>query len=196
MGVHALGYQFFFIELWTLLGSKQVRRSAPAALSVSLGLFAAQAGAAVGLGLWDALCTGIDAHGQQVVSSVAAFLIVVVAVSFERPRFGWGNVRPGAQPSDELRRADYPAVLERIRADCGLSPREAEVMGLIGRGRNRQYVADELGVSLETVKTHVTNVYRKLGVHSQQELLDVVEMVQDTLDRERQQQPGGPGAEA
>ena len=46
-------------------------------------------------------------------------------------------------------------------------------------------MADELGISLETAKTHATNVYRKLGVHSQQELLDVIETTQDTLGRER-----------
>lgn len=185
-GVHALGYQFFFVALWPLLGSKQLRHDVPAVRSVAAGLAAAQVGAAAGLLLWNAVCVGIDVAGERVVSGVAVMFVVLAAVTFERPRFGWGTVRPGAAPAAEaLRTDDYRAVMERIRRDYGLSPREAQVCALAGRGRNRQFVADELGISLETVKSHVTNVYRKLGVHSQQELLDVIEMAQDTLARER-----------
>lgn len=184
-GVHALGYHFFFIALWSLLGSKQLRRDVPAVVSVTLGLFAAETGSALGLGLWNALCAGIDTDGLRHVASAAVFIIVLIAVSFERPRFGWGNVRPGGAPAAEsLRASSYRAVLDRIRVDYGLSPRETEVCAHLGRGRNRQFVADALGISLETAKTHVTNVYRKLGVHSQQELLDVIEMVQDALSQE------------
>lgn len=185
-GIHALGYQYFFITFWSLLGSKQLRRDTPAVCSVSLGLFATEGGAALGLLLWDATCVGIGTEGLRAVSSVAAFLIVVAAVSLERPQFGWGNVRPGttadlqAEPA-----ASYGDALLRIKADYGLSPREVDVCSLLGRGRNRQFVADELGISLETAKTHATNVYRKLGIHSQQELLDVIETTCDTLARER-----------
>ncbi len=155
--------------------------------SVALGLFVTNAGQALGLGLWNVLCAGITAAGLHIVSSVATFVLVVVAVTFEHPAFGWSTVRPGESPgpnegSDALA---YEAVVERIRSDYGLSPRERDVALLLGRGRNRQFVANELGISLETAKTHATNVYRKLGVHSQQELLDVIEMTQDTLGRER-----------
>lgn len=186
-GLHTLGYQYFFVTFWSILGSKQLRRDAPAVCSVALGLFITNAGQALGLGLWNVLCAGITAAGLHIVSSVAAFVLVVVAVTFEHPVFGWSNVRPGESPgpnegSDTLA---YEAVVERIRSDYGLSPRERDVALLLGRGRNRQFVADELGISLETAKTHATNVYRKLGVHSQQELLDVIEMTQDTLGRER-----------
>lgn len=34
-------------------------------------------------------------------------------------------------------------------------------------------------LSRNTVKTHVQNIYAKLGVHSQQELIDVVEGYSD-----------------
>ena len=33
----------------------------------------------------------------------------------------------------------------------------------------------ELTITEETVKSHISNIYRKLGVHTQQELLDKVE---------------------
>ena len=62
-----------------------------------------------------------------------------------------------------------------VGARYDLSPREVEVLALIGRGHTRQNVADALGISLQTAKTHVARIYHKLDVHSQQEMLDVLE---------------------
>ncbi len=45
-----------------------------------------------------------------------------------------------------------------------LTPREREVLGLIGGGRSNKRIALELGVSEKTVKTHVGHVLAKLGV--------------------------------
>ena len=47
-----------------------------------------------------------------------------------------------------------------------LTPREAEVLGLLARGRTYAQVSEGLGVSSYTVASHIKNVYRKLGVHS------------------------------
>lgn len=185
-GVHALGYQYFFITFWSLLGSRQLERSGEAGGSVSFGLFVIQTGAVLGLALWNVACAGIGDDGLRIVSSVAALTILLVALLFERPRFGWGNVRPGVSSARDVPAAPtYDEVLGRICEKFGLSPRERDVCALLGRGRNRQFVADELGISLETAKTHATNVYRKLDVHSQQDLLDVIEMTGEAMTRER-----------
>lgn len=190
-GVHALGYQYFFITFWSLLGSRQLERSGEAGGSVSFGLFVIQTGAVLGLALWNVACAGIGDDGLRIVSSVAALAILLVALLFERPRFGWGNVRPGVSPAHDVPAAPtYDEVLGRICEKFGLSPRERDVCALLGRGRNRQFVADELGISLETAKTHATNVYRKLDVHSQQDLLDVIEMTGEAMTREREQTRG------
>jgi two-component system, NarL family, response regulator LiaR len=45
-----------------------------------------------------------------------------------------------------------------------LTPREREVLSLIGRGLPNKRIARELGVSEKTVKTHVGHVLAKLGV--------------------------------
>ena len=70
---------------------------------------------------------------------------------------------------------------ERLARCCelasahGLTPREAEVMVLLVRGRNAQVVARELSIAVGTVQAHTKHVYGKLGVHNQQELIDLVE---------------------
>ena len=43
-----------------------------------------------------------------------------------------------------------------------LSPREREIMHLMAEGRTADAIADEISVSVETVRTHVRNVIRKL----------------------------------
>lgn len=45
-----------------------------------------------------------------------------------------------------------------------LTPRERQVLALIGRGLPNKLIARELGVSEKTVKTHVGHVLAKLGV--------------------------------
>ena len=65
---------------------------------------------------------------------------------------------------------------ESIAARFKLSPRESEVLTYLVRGRNAKHIAEKLYLSESTVKTHISNIYRKVGVHSQQELLDALDM--------------------
>lgn len=52
-----------------------------------------------------------------------------------------------------------------------LSEREAEVLAGIGKGFSYQEVADALGISTNTVRTHVRRIYEKLAVNSRVEAL-------------------------
>ncbi len=45
-----------------------------------------------------------------------------------------------------------------------LTPREREVLRLVVQGYKYRDIGEELFISLTTVKTHVSNIYRKLGV--------------------------------
>ena len=71
-------------------------------------------------------------------------------------------------------------VLRRMSSDAAaappqsgpelLTPREAAVLELLQGGRSNGEIAAELHVSVETVRTHARNIYRKLGVRSRREL--------------------------
>jgi DNA-binding NarL/FixJ family response regulator len=51
-----------------------------------------------------------------------------------------------------------------------LTPREADVLELLQGGRSNAEIAQALHVSIETVRTHVRRIYRKLGVRTRREL--------------------------
>jgi DNA-binding CsgD family transcriptional regulator len=64
------------------------------------------------------------------------------------------SVRPGTIPSQ-----------------WGLSEREAEVARLVQRGHSNKDIAEQLNISLNTVKTHMRAVFEKSGVRSRFQLI-------------------------
>lgn len=57
----------------------------------------------------------------------------------------------------------------------GLTPRETEILTLLAKGRDGKFIAEKYVLSYQTVKTHIKHLYAKLGVHSRQELIDLVD---------------------
>jgi DNA-binding CsgD family transcriptional regulator len=57
-------------------------------------------------------------------------------------------------------------VKQAVQVVVRLTGREAEVLRLIARGCTYVQVAAALGISANTVGTHIKNAYRKLEVHS------------------------------
>lgn len=56
-----------------------------------------------------------------------------------------------------------------------LTEREAAVARLYARGYSLQKVADELHITRSTAQSHIKHVYRKLGVHSRDELIELLD---------------------
>jgi RNA polymerase sigma factor (sigma-70 family) len=55
---------------------------------------------------------------------------------------------------------------EGAEVEAALSPREMEILILMGEGLTMQQIARRLGISPRTVETHATKLYRKLEVRT------------------------------
>lgn len=83
---------------------------------------------------------------------------------------------PAPNPANESAiEANLEARIAALAAEHRLTPRETEVFALLSQGRSIPYIRDELIISRETAATHAKHIYAKLGVHSRQELIDLVQ---------------------
>ena len=57
----------------------------------------------------------------------------------------------------------------------GLSPRQEEVLLLLSRGYSAKYIEEHLFISYHTAKSHIHSIYQKAGIHSREELIEMIE---------------------
>ncbi|MEG0504390.1 MAG: helix-turn-helix transcriptional regulator [Raoultibacter sp.] len=111
---------------------------------------------------------------SAVVCVLGVFLLLFSGLVFatnDRVRGEWGGVSPAVDEQPGMYRQACTMVAEA----SGLTARESELLYLFARGRSVEFVHKTLFISKDTVKTHARSIYRKTGIHSQQELIDLVE---------------------
>ena len=64
-----------------------------------------------------------------------------------------------------------------LAGQIGLSPRQTEVLVLLSRGHNTKYIEEQLVISNHTAKSHIYHIYQKAGVHSKQEIIEMLERI-------------------
>ena len=70
----------------------------------------------------------------------------------------------GESPLDPRAASALLSARVKPAAAQALSTREREVLGLVAEGMPNKLIARRLGISEKTVKTHLTNVFRTIGV--------------------------------
>ncbi len=80
--------------------------------------------------------------------------------------------------SDDIKRltmftSDKKYSDEKI-SSFNISPRENEVLNLLVKGKSYKEIAEKLFISLPTVKTHVTNIYKKMNIKNKIELINLI----------------------
>jgi DNA-binding CsgD family transcriptional regulator/F0F1-type ATP synthase assembly protein I len=113
-----------------------------------------------------------------ILSFVAYILIALKDFSFRRTIENIESGEPSAPAVTPGEQDDG----SRLRRKCDslsrqyeLTAREHEVLALLARGRNSKVIQEELHITYNTAKAHVRHIYTKLGVHTQQELIDLAE---------------------
>ncbi len=98
--------------------------------------------------------------------------VVLVRNRGNDPAWGVGFNPALSERTDAAQSIDHRcAALSR---EAGLTRREEEVLGLLARDLPASEIERRLCVTNATVKTHTQAVYRKLGVHSRKEIVDLV----------------------
>ena len=126
-----------------------------------------------------------DTMVRMAVGIALAFMVIVVLVyvfpemdlkrvmawSVDGDRVG----RPASAVAAPLAEASVAATVGigcAADARYGLSTRELEILDLLAPGRSANWIADNLTISKNTVRSHLRAIYTKLDVHTRQELLD------------------------
>ncbi|MGN0038165.1 MAG: helix-turn-helix transcriptional regulator [Coriobacteriales bacterium] len=130
------------------------------------------------LASWGADKLVIEGIAIAAVCIVALFLVSekrlesMLSVPIENADF----VLP-ADPQVPVPEEKRPAFRERCDAICEhyrLTAREVEIFRLMARGIETRIIAERCCISYNTARTHIRNIYGKLGVHSHQEFSALV----------------------
>lgn len=186
--VLTVGSQCFYALMFSVLAVTTGKNPVGALTVVATGFAVSAVGSGVGGALeYVAVRLGGGAHTETAMLITAAFAFVILVYtrvvmgeySFARL---FDTVVPAKQvaPAATLAAADgagegmFEARVDLIADERGLTAREREIAHLLARGRNGSFIQEKLVISRNTAKTHIRHIYAKLGVHSQQELIDLV----------------------
>lgn len=127
-------------------------------------------GIALGVAL-HILVTYIDAEVQATVLFVAiSFLMVAGVFLFNKQALFPVDKKMDRTPDDKANQIRCLQIAE----EHGLTPRQREIVLMLARGERVGYIADKLVLSEGTVRGHVNQIYRKLDIHSNAELVALV----------------------
>lgn len=68
---------------------------------------------------------------------------------------------------------------EGLAANCGLTRREREILDCIMEGQGNRQIGETLVITENTVKKHILNIYRKLGVRSRVQLFKKIQGMEE-----------------
>ena len=179
------GSEIINIAVWLLaaaIGRRNLAGALPTAFVISgVGGIGVEIGAASG-NLQNALSAS---HPELAVLFPIAIAFAFAVYNFFLARsFSFDATVRGLQPIAPVkeldeRDGDRGSQVDRrcreLTEANHLTERESQVLALLARGRNAAYIQESLSLSRNTIKSYVARVYGKLGVHSHQEVIDLVE---------------------
>lgn len=80
-----------------------------------------------------------------------------------------------ALDEDDEEKGSFRRRCDELSEQYLLSTREKEVFLILAKGHNATFIQEQLCVSKSTAKTHINHIYKKMDIHTQQELLKMVE---------------------
>ena len=106
-----------------------------------------------------------------IITVVIAFTLIVATVVLVLVR----SVRNTRNAYSDQVHSLVTKAVDGIIVEYKLSKREGEVLHLLITGQSFSQIASTLFLSINTVRTHIKNMYRKVGVNEKQQLIAMVE---------------------
>ena len=181
VGLLSAGNTLFDMVAWSVLAAVAMRNVHGSMAVIAWGRGVSGISTIVGaaFGVWSTKAFADNEHAAILVAGAFVLFFVGYAL-IGLKNFSFAGAIEGVvplveEPEAKTSEKEFEERCAAIGDKCGLTPREREVFVMLARGRNREYIQEQLVVSRNTVKAHVKHVYAKLGIHTHQELLDMVE---------------------
>lgn len=115
----------------------------------------------------------LGAHGGNAMYAAAP---PVAAAPAAAPASAVAEPEPSSEEEEtEEEKGSFRRRCEELSEQYLLSAREREVLVILAKGHNATFIQEQLCVSKSTAKTHINHIYKKMDIHTQQELLNMVE---------------------
>lgn len=174
--VAALGFRFVDILIWSLVVYLTIAKKVPLGWLVGWSTACLYLGFTFGYFIVDVFSVFSGSVPiQTIIAFVALFILfaALIMTSTKNESQAWGSLKPS---DDFLLRPFFDRAVESLSKKTLLTGRQKDVFALLAKGKSKKDIATELYLSQETVKVHARNIYKKLGVHSQQELIAATEL--------------------
>lgn len=195
LAVATLAYVLFsFVAVFMMSTSASIARSRGLWSTHVYGAFAGVTyfvfAGATALGAWVYHPRSFGTATLPVIVLVVFYILAMSYAAIQaRKRNGEGRADDAGDQGGEGRSAAATAtIVDEVAQRCaivaeeaGLTKRERDILLVLARGRDVPSIAKQLFISENTVRSHSKSIYRKLKIHSKQELLDLLERV--PLDR-------------
>ncbi|NTU90207.1 MAG: hypothetical protein HGA54_09990, partial [Actinobacteria bacterium] len=182
-----VGYVSFEVMMWVAFAEISYRFRLSSVLVFGLGRAFLTAGTLIGA-IGSSLFAGMDgiySINSTTGSLLAMFALVLAYALLPREKDikemvvldeeeDASGTTPGEDESVQ-RNHRFTKKCEKVATQYLLSKRETEVLYLLAKGRNASYIKDALFISEGTAKTHIWRIYKKLNVHTQQDLIEIID---------------------
>ena len=164
VALSSMGYFLMAYLMWVEMAQSAERKRLPA-----IGLFASLAAAEyVGVGIGQAVASWAPAGAVSALGTTSLVTLLAASLFLMAVR---DRMEISQSVLDAPVRSDLEVRVLRLADRAGLTPRETDVLQLWAEGHNAAYVQTALGISRNTVKSHLNHIYQKVGVTSREELL-------------------------
>lgn len=168
-GSLAIGMAAFWLLFATILAIPSIDAENPNNKSDALKLYAHSFVAFfLTIVIWSLAGTTLAQHPDEALTLSAIIPSACLSISF------YLESKVDAEERSDLMAQGEQGLqkkAQRLQKQFGLTERERDVLILLAAGNTASYIASNLNISINTVKTYRSGIYAKMGIHNRQDLI-------------------------